>query len=146
MTDTVDPRTRSEIMRKIKAKDTKLEKLVRSEMWRRGYRYQKNVRGLVGKPDMVFPGMKTAVFIDSCFWHGCPKHLRVPKSNVDYWSNKIKKNKQRDEAINREYKNSGWQVVRIWEHDIKTSLEETMRKLAQILDSRHAEAEPKKGN
>lgn len=136
MTDTVDPRTRSKIMRKIRAKDTKLEKLVRSEMWARGYRYRKNLGGLPGKPDMVFSTMKTVVFIDSCFWHGCPKHLRMPQSNVDYWNNKIKRNKERDDATNREYKNSGWRVVRIWEHDVKTSLETTIRKLGRIIDSR----------
>lgn len=138
MTDTVDPRTRSKIMSKVRAKDTKLEKLVRSEMWRRGYRYRKNFAALPGKPDMVFPRMNTVVFIDSCFWHGCPKHLRMPKSNVHYWNNKIKRNKERDDATNREYKNSDWQVIRIWEHDVNTSFEGTIRKLAQIIDSRRA--------
>jgi len=144
MTDTVDPGRRSEIMRKIRAKDTKLEKLVRSEMWGRGYRYRKNLGGLPGKPDMVFSTMKTVVFIDSCFWHGCPKHLRMPKSNVDYWNNKIKRNKERDDATNREYKNSGWQVVRIWEHDVKTSLETTIRKLGRIIDSRRVKVDLQK--
>lgn len=135
MTDTVDPRTRSKIMSRVRAKDTKLEKLVRSEMWRRGYRYRKNFGALPGKPDMVFSRMNTVIFIDSCFWHGCPKHLRMPKSNVDYWKNKIKRNKERDNATNREYKNSGWQVIRIWEHDINTSFERTIRKLVQKVDS-----------
>ena len=146
MADTVSKIKRREIMQSVRSKDSKIEIAFRKVLWQAGYRYRKNVNDYFGKPDIVLKKYRTVIFIDSCFWHGCPKHLRVPKSNVDYWSNKIKKNKQRDEAINREYKNSGWQVVRIWEHDIKTSLEETMRKLAQILDSRHAEAEPKKGN
>ena len=134
MTDTIDLQTRSEIMRKIKGKDTKLEKLVRSELWKRGYRYRKNAGDLSGKPDMVFPGIKTVVFIDSCFWHGCPDHLRMPKSNVNYWNTKIQRNKKRDEAVNREYQKSDWHMVRIWEHDVKTAFKETIDKLSLVLD------------
>ena len=81
--------------------------------WRRNY-------PLTGKPDIVFSRFKIAVFIDGCFWHGCPHHCRMPSSNVNYWNNKIEKNKIRDKKITKALKMRGWQVIRIWEHEIKT--------------------------
>lgn len=81
--------------------------------WRRNY-------PLTGKPDIVFSRFKIAVFIDGCFWHGCPHHCRMPSSNVNYWNNKIEKNKIRDKKITKALKMKGWQVIRIWEHEIKT--------------------------
>ena len=81
--------------------------------WRRDY-------PLTGKPDIVFSRFKIAVFIDGCFWHGCPHHCRMPSSNVNYWNNKIEKNKIRDKKITKALKMKGWQVIRIWEHEIKT--------------------------
>ncbi len=81
--------------------------------WRRNY-------PLTGKPDFVFRRIKIAVFIDGCFWHGCPCHCRMPSSNVNYWNNKIEKNKIRDKKITKALKMKGWQVIRIWEHEIKT--------------------------
>jgi DNA mismatch endonuclease (patch repair protein) len=81
--------------------------------WRRNY-------SLTGKPDFVFPKIKIAVFIDGCFWHGCSTHCRMPSSNVDYWNSKIDKNKIRDKNITKTLRMKGWQVIRIWEHEIKT--------------------------
>lgn len=80
--------------------------------WRRRY-------ALIGNPDFVFPRLKTAVFIDGCFWHSCPKHCRMPSSNKKYWNNKIEKNKIRDKKITKVLKIKGWHVIRIWEHEIK---------------------------
>jgi len=91
--------------------------------WRRNY-------PLTGKPDIVFSRFKIAVFIDGCFWHGCPHHCRMPSSNVNYWNNKIEKNKIRDKKITKALKMRGWQVIRIWEHEIKTG--KLNRKLRQI--------------
>jgi len=91
--------------------------------WRRNY-------PLVGKPDFVFPRLKIAVFIDGCFWHGCPSHCRMPSSNMNYWNNKIEKNKIRDKKIKKALKMKQWQVIRIWEHEIKT--EKLNRKLNRI--------------
>jgi len=136
MTDKVDPKTRTEIMRKIRGKDTKLEKLARLNLWECGYRYRKNIQDLPGKPDLVFRKIKTVIFIDSCFWHGCPDHLRMPKSNEDYWKIKINRNKKRDEIVNQEYKKLGWRIIRIWEHDLISSFERTMSKVIKILEKR----------
>jgi len=74
---------------------------------------------LMGKPDFVFSRFKIAVFLDGCFWHGCPSHCRMPSSNVNYWNTKIEKNKIRDREITKRLKMKGWQVIRIWEHEIK---------------------------
>ena len=75
---------------------------------------------LTGKPDFVFPRLKIAVFLDGCFWHGCLSHCRMPSSNINYWNKKIEKNKIRDKKITKALKMKGWQVIRIWEHEIKS--------------------------
>lgn len=80
--------------------------------WRRGAK-------LAGKPDFVFSSRRVAVFVDGCYWHGCPQHFKRPSANVAYWDAKIRRNKSRDRRISRELKRSGWTVVRVWEHDLK---------------------------
>ena len=118
--DTVSKTRRSEIMRKVKSKETRLEKLLRNSLWRDGIRYKKNNSSDFGKPDLIVGRRKLILFIDSCFWHGCKEHLRMPHSNKDYWENKIKRNKKRDVVVNNHYKNTDWKVLRIWEHELKT--------------------------
>ncbi len=117
-TDTFTPEQRSEIMRRVKGKNTKPELRVRSALHRRGLRYRLNY-SLPGKPDIVFVKPRVAVFIDSCFWHGCPQHLRMPKSNKEYWDSKISRNVARDAEVNAEYADSGWKQLRFWEHELK---------------------------
>lgn len=80
--------------------------------WRRN-------QDVFGKPDFVFPKRKIAVFIDGCFWHGCPKHCRLPATNVQYWVNKIQGNVKRGKQVNNELKKKGWIVIRVWEHELK---------------------------
>ncbi len=80
--------------------------------WRRNYKVH-------GQPDFVFLEKRLAIFIDGCFWHGCPKCYIEPKSNIDYWLPKIERNKRRDNAVNTELKRRGWTVVRFWEHSLK---------------------------
>lgn len=133
MVDTFSHEKRSSIMRAVKAKNTKLENVFRSALWRRGLRFRKHVKNLPGKPDIVFPSCRVAVFIDSCFWHGCPLHVRMPKSNIDYWEHKINRNKQRDEELNQKYKEMEWELVRIWEHEIKDDFEKAVTKIQEIL-------------
>lgn len=74
---------------------------------------------LPGKPDFVFQKEHVAVFVDGCFWHGCPKHLRTPKSNQAYWRRKIAMNRMRDVRVNRVLRKGGWHVLRVWEHELK---------------------------
>jgi DNA mismatch endonuclease (patch repair protein) len=85
--------------------------------------------GLLGKPDIVFPSKKVVVFLDSCFWHGCKKHLRMPKSNKSYWTAKIRRNVERDKYVTSKLKKDGWAVVRLWEHEINNNLEKCMTKV-----------------
>ncbi|MGF7534725.1 very short patch repair endonuclease [Bacillus mexicanus] len=116
--DNVSKEKRSNTMKAVKSKNTKIEKVVSKEIWRRGIRFRKNVKDLKGKPDIAIKKYKIVIFIDSCFWHGCPLHGRIPKSNVEFWNNKIKRNIERDKSINQHYTRKGWNILRIWEHDL----------------------------
>jgi DNA mismatch endonuclease (patch repair protein) len=71
-----------------------------------------------GKPDFIFRAAKLAVFVDGCFWHGCPKHATKPKSNRSFWATKLSRNKARDVVVTRTLRKLGWRVIRIWEHDL----------------------------
>ena len=117
--DTVSKAKRSEIMSRVKNRDSKMEISFRKKLWRRGFRYLKNSGKYFGKPDMVLPKYKTVIFLDSCFWHGCEEHCRLPTTRAKFWKDKIGKNKRRDGEVNKHYKEKGWSVIRIWEHDLK---------------------------
>jgi DNA mismatch endonuclease (patch repair protein) len=119
--DNVTRKKRSETMRAVKSKDSKIELLFRKEIWKRGGRYRKNQGLYFGKPDLINKSKKTVIFIDSCFWHGCPSHCRIPKTNKEYWVKKINRNKERDIEVNQYYKAKGWNILRVWEHDIKNT-------------------------
>ncbi len=113
--------TRSQVMKRVKSKDTSIEIMLRKELYKRGLRYQKNVKTIFGHPDIVFKGKKLVVFADSEFWHG--KKLRegksVPKTHTEYWIKKITRNIQRDKEVNQTLKNEGWTILRFWEIDIR---------------------------
>ena len=111
-------------MSRIKCKDTKIELLLRKELWHRGLRYQKNSEKVFGKPDIVFLGKKIAVFCDSEFWHGFDWENRKNdfKKNQDFWITKIERNMKRDDEVNEVLKMSGWIVLRYWGKEIKNNL------------------------
>lgn len=118
MVDVVSKKKRSEIMSAVRSKDTKIEIAFRKALWKQGFRYRKNSAKYFGKPDLALKKYKTAIFIDSCFWHGCKKHCRIPATNKKYWIDKINRNKERDKEVSKFYKKSGWKIIRIWEHDL----------------------------
>lgn len=90
---------------------------------------------LPGRPDFVFPGRKVAVFVDGCFWHGCPEHGTQPKQNAEFWERKLAANRRRDRRVGRELRSRGWQVVRFWEHDLARKREgRTVGRLRRTLD------------
>lgn len=120
--DTVSKQKRKEIMSKIKNRDSKIELIFRRKLWQLGFRYRKNSGKYFGKPDIILKKSKIVIFIDSCFWHGCKKHCRMPSSNKKYWTNKITRNKNRDQRVNKYYKQKGWKIIRVWEHDINDKL------------------------
>ncbi len=115
---------RSYNMSHIKSKDNKLEELVRKYLFSKGFRYRKNDRNLPGCPDIVLPKYKTVVFINGCFWHmheGCCRFV-LPKSNEDYWTNKLFRNKKRDAESRLSLEKSGWKVIIVWECELKKSV------------------------
>ena len=132
MADVVNKRVRSNIMRSVKSCDSQIELNFRKALWRSGIRYRKNVKGCVGHPDVVIKKFKVVVFIDSCFWHGCPKHCRMPSSRQTYWINKIKRNKDRDRSVSRFYQENGWNIFRLWEHDLDKS-SKVVEKIKKLL-------------
>jgi DNA mismatch endonuclease (patch repair protein) len=97
--------------------------------WRRGW-------PLFGRPDFVFPAARLAVFVDGCFWHGCPKHYTKPANNRDFWRRKLEANRARDRRVNRELKRLGWHILRIWEHDLRLSKPRCTAPLKRLLAAR----------
>lgn len=101
--------------------DTKPEIALRAELHRRGLRFRKDyflpIRGARGiRADIVFTRARVAVFIDGCFWHGCPDHGHSPRRNTDYWAPKLARNRQRDQLVTKRLVEDGWRVIRLWEH------------------------------
>ncbi len=123
-------------MRQVKNKDSDIEIMLRKELWSRGLRYQKNVNGIIGKPDIVFKGKKVAIFCDSEFWHGYDWENRKKdfKSNKEFWITKIERNIERDEEVNAQLKKIGWKVLRFWGRDIKKNCKECADLIQTILE------------
>ena len=115
--------TRSQQMARIRQGNTKPELRLRKALWRRGLRYRIHYATPVGRPDIVFPGSKVAIFVDGCQWHGCPLHYVSPRTNRQFWNTKLTTNVERDQRQTLQLEETGWQVVRLWEHQIFTDLE-----------------------
>ena len=114
------PLTRSEVMARVRGKDTRPEMAVRRALWAAGLRYRLHDKRLRGRPDIVFPSRRAVVFVHGCFWHGhegCSRH-RIPKSRVEWWTAKINRNKERDTETQAALEASGWTVIVIWECEI----------------------------
>lgn len=125
MTDTHSKEIRSMNMSHIRSTNTKPEETVRKYLFSRGLRYRKNVRKLPGSPDIVLPKYKTIVFVNGCFWHhhDC-KFFVWPKSNEDYWHKKIDRNVERDTKNIALLRDSGWNVIVVWECQLKKAVRE----------------------
>ena len=113
-------------MQNIRSTGTKPERMIMEALRKRRIYFAANVSKIKGKPDIVFRRKKVAVFIDSDFWHGHPDRCIMPKTNPEYWFEKINRNKNRDELVNKELKESGWTVIRLWEYDIKHNFEQSL--------------------
>lgn len=105
-------------MSQIRSRDTLPERVLRATLWRAGLRYRLDCVPPVGRPDIVFPGRKVAVFIDGCFWHGCPEHYLRPRTREAYWAAKLTLNTDRDRRQTISLESEGWRVCRAWEHEI----------------------------
>lgn len=113
---------RSENMSRIRGRNTKPELILRSALWAAGLRHRLNVKTPAGRPDVVYPGPKVTVFIDGCFWHGCPEHYVRPRSRTEFWSGKLAENVARDRRQTLALEEAGWTVCRFWEHTVFTDL------------------------
>lgn len=116
MPDRISKEQRSKVMSSIRSEDTEPEIALRKALWARGLRFR--VHYGPEKVDIAFPSRKVAIFVDGCFWHGCPEHSRLPKSNKAYWHPKLRRNAERDQAKEARLRAEGWEVVRVWEHEL----------------------------
>lgn len=134
--DVFSTEQRSQIMSKIKGKDTKPELLVRSIVHRMGFRFRLHRKDLPGKPDMVFPKHRKVIFVHGCFWHAHPGCSRatIPKSNTEFWLRKINGNKERDKRNISLLEELGWRPLVVWECETK-DVEKLMDKLQSFLNS-----------
>jgi len=137
MADVLTKKQRTRCMRAIRGKNTKPEILLRKALWYKGFRYRLKNR-LPGKPDIAFPSERVAVFVDGCFWHGCPEHYQKPATNSEFWREKIQKNKKRDKDVNALLKAQGWKVLRFWEHEVRNNTEACVRRVISALKTRRA--------
>ena len=126
--DIYPKKKRSDIMSKISGNETKPEILVRKFLFSKGFRFRKNVKNLPGKPDIVLPKYKTVIFVHGCFWHGhsC-KRGTLPETNHEFWQEKIEKNIERDARNASELKESNWNVIIVWQCEIKNRNERNIR-------------------
>ena len=127
---------RHECMSNIHSKDTRPEQVVRRELWHRGYRFRKCVRTLPGTPDIVLPKYRTCIFVNGCFWHGhkgC-KYYTTPSTNVEFWVEKVSKNKERDALNNQRLESLSWSIITIWECKLKSkAIDATMARVISEL-------------
>ena len=129
-------------MRAAKPRDTAPEKALRSALFRKGMRFrvdQKPIKELNRKADIVFRTTKVAVFVDGCFWHGCPIHGTQAKANAEFWKNKIRQNQDRDADTNKSLKKIGWKVIRVWEHE---NPEKAAKRISSIIVKRRLAVRP----
>jgi DNA mismatch endonuclease, patch repair protein len=120
MSDVFTKEKRSQVMSRIRGKGNKDTEIAMILILRKyhisGWRRNQVV---FGKPDFIFAKQKIALFVDGCFWHGCPLHSNMPKNNQEFWARKLQANKDRDKLVTRTLRKSGWKVIRIWEHELK---------------------------
>jgi len=133
MTDKISKAQRSYVMSRIRSKNTRIELLLRKELTKVGLRYRIHF-DLPGRPDIVFSKQRLVIFCDGCFWHGCPKCSHLPQSNKGYWYHKIQGNNIRAKAQCKVLKESGWIVMRFWEHDILWNLDGVVNKIVKKLE------------
>ena len=123
-------------MSRIKGKDTKPEVMVRKYLFSQGFRYRKNDKRFPGTPDIVLPKYKTCIFVNGCFWHGHEKcrYFVIPKTNTEFWLNKINRNIERDNENFNTLEKTGWKVIVVWECQLKKDKRETtLAKLVSVL-------------
>lgn len=125
-------------MQRMPRRDTSPELALRRELHARGLRYRLRVDRLPGRPDVVFPGARLAVFVDGCFWHACPEHAVMPKNNRDWWMAKLEGNVARDRRKDEALLQLGWTPFHVWEHDVPTPAADAVEAVWRRLPNRVA--------
>lgn len=145
MTDVFPNGKRSWIMSRVREKDTSAELKVRSLTHRLGYRFRLHRKDLPGKPDLVFPSRRKLIFVNGCFWHGhdCARGARIPKTNREYWVGKIQKNIERDRNNQDILESLGWDVLAVWECEMK-DIERLARKLVAFIAEPNEQEKPRR--
>lgn len=134
-TDVMTPEQRRKCMANIKGRNTGPEVSLRLALWAAGLRYRLG-RNLPGKPDIVFGVPRLAVFVDGCFWHGCPLHATKPKAHWKFWRNKLRGNRIRDRKVNAQLRKIGWDVCRVWEHEVERNSTLAVQKILRSIKRR----------
>lgn len=139
MSDVLSPEQRKKNMQHIRAKDTKIEIMLRKALWSKGYRYRKNYKKLPGNPDIVLTKYKIAIFCDGEFFHGKNWEVLRPRlansHNSEYWISKISRNRERDDEINKQLLFQGWTVIRFWGNDIKKHTDDCIKVIEECIFS-----------
>lgn len=134
MADVFTKAKRSAVMSRIRGRGNKATELALMQLLRHhgitGWRRHQNV---FGKPDFLFRRERLTLFVDGCFWHGCPRHCKIPAGNRVFWEKKFAANKARDRRVNRELRKLGWRVIRIWEHALARRADKCIRKIQSAL-------------
>lgn len=134
MPDVFTVAKRSEVMSRIRGRGNKQTELALAKLFRAsGIIGWRRHQAFFGKPDFVFRRERVAIFVDGCFWHGCPKHSNMPVNNQLFWQDKLSANKRRDRLVTRTLRTQGWQVLRIWEHDLSANPMSCVRKVQILL-------------
>ena len=127
---------RSVLMSRVRRTGSAPELKLRQALHGLGFRYRiASGKGLPGTPDVALSKFSVAIFVDGCFWHGCPLHVSWPKSNREFWTAKIERNKARDAAANRSLSELGWTVIRVWEHEVEKSLPDVLHRIKELCSS-----------
>jgi DNA mismatch endonuclease, patch repair protein len=133
--DRISKTVRSRIMSRIRKVGNKsTERRFRAALTATGFRgWTMHARHILGCPDFVFATQRIAIFVDGCFWHGCKKCCRPPQSNLPYWKNKLRRNRERDRTVTRSLRKDKWRVIRFWEHHIRRDLRNAIRLVGSSL-------------
>lgn len=134
--DTLTREERSERMSRVRSRDTKPEIELRRLVWSLGYRYRKNRGDVVGRPDIAFLTRQRAIFLHGCFWHrhDCPTGRRTPKSRIEFWNDKFKRNVLRDSRVRRDLRSLGWRALVVWECQMRNQ-PRVIKRVRSFLDA-----------
>lgn len=132
--DCFNTEQRSAVMRAVRQRDTDVEMALRRVLWRSGMRYRVHRRIGQTRPDVCFVGRRVAVYVDGCFWHGCPDHYTAPRGNADFWKRKLRVNRDRDRRNTVALRSEGWTVLRFWACEVKSDVEGVAAKIKTTVD------------